>query len=232
MDWNTWMSLPSCRATKETARRTSMSFLFQTPKWWTQSRFPQVVAPEQKWKKKKKTSRTRAMRARGMGAWAVVFPTSLCDPWLLLVRMEKQSKQFQATWELAPHSLRQAGPRDRQCPLHRGSSVMFAKHLGNNWLEYLWVSRLWKIKDRIYLPQPEKEKKKKRVSRKGVGPPCVVKPVGCTWMVQGRNRQPSKSQHNLEGSWSLTDIWGSDPALHMFQLRTNHRSPAGDVEDC
>ena len=39
----------------------------------------------------------RAERARGMGAWAVVFPTSLCDPWLLLVRMENKSKQFQAS---------------------------------------------------------------------------------------------------------------------------------------
>lgn len=117
----------------------------------------------------------RAERARDMGAWVVVFPTSLCDPWLLLVRTENKGKQLQATWELAPHSLHQAGQKTIQLPPHRGFARDVCKTLRGNAGWSIWVSRLLKLKDRIYLHNL-KRKKKSHLGRK-IGLPWVVKPL-------------------------------------------------------
>ena len=166
MDWNT-LNVPSLlQGGRRRQHREHHALSLPNPEVVDSVKFLEVAYLN---RSEKDQWAPRAERARGMGAWVVVFPTSLCDPWLLLVRMENKSKQFQATWELAPHSLHHAGPETIQLPpAQRVRLWCLQNTLKRRWLEYLGMQTP-KIKRQDLSSQPEKEKKKKKRSSRKEG---------------------------------------------------------------
>ena len=89
---------------------------------------------------KKDRPAPRAERAWGMGAWVEVFPTSVCDPWLLLMRMENKSKQFQAKWDSGTSQLTPGKAEDNSiAPTQRVLSQCLQNTLRRGWMVYLGV---------------------------------------------------------------------------------------------
>lgn len=206
-----WRSLPSHRRRQHREHH----FLSLNPEAVDSVKFLEVAYLN---RSKKDQPAPGAERAWGMGAW-MGFPTSACDPWLLLMRMEDKSKQFQARWDSGTSQLIPGKAEDNSIAPHRGFSRSVCK---THWGEAgccTWVSKLLNIKYYGFISTTWKGKNKSHPGRK-TGPPWVVKPV--SWppeMSQGSSSEQPLSHGTISREkQKLADLCGSDPACAcMFQ---------------
>lgn len=169
-----WMSLPSCRATEGDSQRTPCPFSSRPPSGGL-SQVPGSCLPEQKWKRPARTNSWESQRHGRLGS---SVPHFIVWPMASAGEDGKQKQTVSSHVRAGTSQFTPGRAEDNSvAPCTEGSSCDVCKtHWGDaGWST--WVSRLLKLKDRIYLHNLKRKRKKKSHPGREIGPPCVVKPV-------------------------------------------------------